>query len=1807
MSNLLSRLRRAQVPQEAFTAPLDQWDLSMLRQERIACGTKHYNKTFEQVWHQDQQWVIFIIQRYSTSEKVEHKRFVKFVELMLDEVEGNRTQRPVLPRANLPTMAAGSPYPDQPLPDHRLDESDDWELEPIVPSYQPTMNSETAATQTAMQERILFLESTLQQVIQHVGTMNSVTNGCGHQPGQSLVSHDEWTDPALTMHHESQHFRNLAIKIQHEFDESGKSTRPVGKPFHLGEVFCSEQSPVTQQVQALGGQAFRYGLAQGDLANPQGRRELFRMIHVHRPRHVWYSPTCGPWSSWTSLNESRSLESFDKYQSQRHSLLYTIALGVVLFRHQIQRGNHFHWEQPQKSLMFQVPAIAEIHGHTQACQFDLCEAGHLVDPVSNLPMKKGMIVLTSSHQVYHHFHGQCCRRQHVHQPIEGHTRYKGRTILRSQYSEVYPRRFARSLARLLCSNQWERPFNWEYVGNLAKAESAEVFVGTIKTIKTRQKSNFPRAELSAPPTSAELQSKRRRLEGKQAAPTSKEQLEEMFEQINRVLPRVGKTELTQSSILRTIQELCSDKQVIRVVGCRGTDRTMSPPDNMHSQEAPFRRAVMLLRTDGSLRYERHWEKWDTLAHRQIIRPSHPCRIRVTVFARDFSASSSSSSSSQPIQEPASTVAKPSVSVSSSDPIEATPSATEPHASELKAQSAMDMTNGGAIESRTAQPRDAKPGEQGLTFQSLPKWEQQMIIRMHKNLGHPSNARLVQALQTAQYRPAVVQAAAELKCSTCAACSPPRHQRPATLKPSMEFNDKIYLDKVTWTNQQGRTLHFYHILDAGSNYHVAIASPSGTSASVTHLLQQHWFSWAGPPQELTIDSGSEMNSQEFSDFLQNSNIKGNTIPPEAHWQAGKIERHGKFLQEMLTKIDLEHPVSSYEDLQAALNQSTHAKNALSIRHGYAPEIIVFGKHSRIPGSVLSDESLPSHSQAIQEEDHPLGPQGLRRQLSLRESARRAFHTTDNSSALRRSILKRSCPTRGPSHRNDWVMIWKNTQGEPRWVGPQRVILQDGNTSVWTTQAGKLYQRAPEHVRHALPEEGTPADINPSEVTNMERQILRMEAIPEEEEDRNPINSPPENNPPDQPTAPREPSPIPQVEVTRSELSTETLQQPESEQTASQEPTEDGNPGQDEETLQLLCMEEESLLQVTTEQHLAWRFEVEPRYHSLLKHNLTPHEEAIALLASSNRKQRSEVRLTELTPQEREQFEEAKQSEISNWINTGTISKILRDQVSPEQILRCRWIYTWKDLDSAEQAGMDNPSTAPRKKKAKARLVVLGYLDPSIEEIPRDSPTLNRTSRMLILQVISSLGFSLQSFDIKAAFLQGEPQAGRVMALDPVPELRKALQLGPDHIAKLNKGAYGLVDAPYLWYRALNSELLRLGFEASPFDPCTYVLREPPTSSQHGQIAGILGVHVDDGLGGGNEYFQSKINLLEKKYPFGSKKSQSFTFTGIELTQQGDNSIVMNQSKYINRIPAIHIDINRKNQNQAPVTEAERLSLRGLVGSLQYAAVNTRPDLASRLSLLQSTINSATIENLLEGNRLLHDAKRHCDVQVVIKPIPIESYRFMAFSDASFASVHKPSSHTGMIIVGTHEKILQKHQCSISPIAWGCKKIQRVVTSTLSAESTALSSTLDQLAWLRLYWSWIHNPKTVWKNPDVGLKEIPEAISVPTISSQVDLAVTDCKSLFDLVTRTAPPACSEFRVQLVARAIKEALSEGVRLRWVHSGAQLADALTKSMDSRFLRETLRLGEYRLSDEDAILKERAKTRDRIQWLKDSSKTEEK
>eukprot|EP00435_Cladocopium_sp_Y103_P040497 s1339_g11.t1 len=360
--------------------------------------------------------------------------------------------------------------------------------------------------------------------------------------------------------------------------------------------------------------------------------------------------------------------------------------------------------------------------------------------------------------------------------------------------------------------------------------------------------------------------------------------------------------------------------------------------------------------------------------------------------------------------------------------------------------------------------------------------------------------------------------------------------------------------------------------------------------------------------------------------------------------------------------------------------------------------------------------------------------------------------------------------------------------------------------------------------------------------------------------------------------------------------------------------------------LLSEDVESTFPIEANEVLAWRFEFELPATFQDHHPMTIDD--VVLLATNQKKQRTEVKLCHLSPSEREEFEKAKSSEVNNWLQTGTVCKALRESLAPEQILRCRWIHVWKHIeDPLEQ------KKHGKTRKAKSRLVVLGYMDPDLETIPRDSPTLNRQSRMLILQLISSMQWSLMSFDIKAAFLQGKTQDNRKIGLEPVPELAKAMGLKDDRICKLEKSAYGLIDAPFLWYRELDNTLKQLSFVASPFDPCTYVLYKPGASKP----SGIIGMHVDDGLCGGDEYFQQQLQRLEAKYPFGAKKNKSFTFTGIELTQLPDYSIILSQEKYVTKIEPIHIRAERKTQLEQPVSDEERLGLRALVGSLQYAAV------------------------------------------------------------------------------------------------------------------------------------------------------------------------------------------------------------------------------------------------------------------------------
>ena len=93
---------------------------------------------------------------------------------------------------------------------------------------------------------------------------------------------------------------------------------------------------------------------------------------------------------------------------------------------------------------------------------------------------------------------------------------------------------------------------------------------------------------------------------------------------------------------------------------------------------------------------------------------------------------------------------------------------------------------------------------------------------------------------------------------------------------------------------------------GTNYHVACASPGQSSQAAIEALVTGWFQWAGAPIELHTDAGTEFTSREFSSMLTQFSVRSIVAAPGAHWQIGKVERHGHILQTMLRKYEQAFP-------------------------------------------------------------------------------------------------------------------------------------------------------------------------------------------------------------------------------------------------------------------------------------------------------------------------------------------------------------------------------------------------------------------------------------------------------------------------------------------------------------------------------------------------------------------------------------------------------------------------------------------------------------------------------------------------------------------------------------------------------------------------------------------------------------------------------------------------------------------------------------------------------------------------------------
>ena len=120
-------------------------------------------------------------------------------------------------------------------------------------------------------------------------------------------------------------------------------------------------------------------------------------------------------------------------------------------------------------------------------------------------------------------------------------------------------------------------------------------------------------------------------------------------------------------------------------------------------------------------------------------------------------------------------------------------------------------------------------------------------------------------------------------------------------------------------------------------------------------------------------------------------------------------------------------------------------------------------------------------------------------------------------------------------------------------------------------------------------------------------------------------------------------------------------------------------------------------------------------------------------------------------------------------------VKKKSVDQERVMRARWVLTWKSTG-----------------KAKARLLcVLGFQDPDLTEVHRDSPTLSAASEALIMQWVATHKYRLISGDIKTAFLSGDEDIRNIVT-SPPDDVRQMLNLDHETVLQLRKAVYGLVN-------------------------------------------------------------------------------------------------------------------------------------------------------------------------------------------------------------------------------------------------------------------------------------------------------------------------------------------------------------------------------------------------------------------------------
>jgi hypothetical protein len=296
----------------------------------------------------------------------------------------------------------------------------------------------------------------------------------------------------------------------------------------------------------------------------------------------------------------------------------------------------------------------------------------------------------------------------------------------------------------------------------------------------------------------------------------------------------------------------------------------------------------------------------------------------------------------------------------------------------------------------------------------------------------------------------------------------------------------------------------------------------------------------------------------------------------------------------------------------------------------------------------------------------------------------------------------------------------------------------------------------------------------------------------------------------------------------------------------------------------------------------------------------------------------------------------------------------------------------------------------------------------------------------------------------------------------------------------RSLYGLKRAPKLWYEMLSSHLKAMGLRSSASSPCLFTGVLIP-----GEAPIFVGIYVDDII-----YF-SCSDKVEKKFEEGLSTIGSVEFMGqvslflgtefswihhpdghlsVSLTQQTFIEQLLDSLQRQPRHPSTYltpyrsgcsIDSIPSESMSASARDDLRLRYQSLVGSLNWLAHTTRPDIATVVSLLaqhQSEPSSGQLEAALYVVDYLESTKKlgiyftshRCSRLGTFLHFPIPPTNLLSMSDANWGPQDASPTPTSFCLPLLASRFMSAFYVDLlGPLHWMSKR--QKITAASSAEA------------------------------------------------------------------------------------------------------------------------------------------------------------